>query len=41
MTAPPEKRPALRTRAFPMGKPLISLDNVAEALVDIEGEGFR
>jgi Ribbon-helix-helix protein, copG family len=41
MIASLEKRPPFRTRTFAMGKPLINLDNVAEALVDIEGEGFR
>jgi len=41
MTAPPRKRKAFRTRAFHMGKPLISIDNVAEALAYLEGEGFK
>jgi hypothetical protein len=41
MSAPPKKRPAFRTRAFHMGKPLIDIDNVAEALARLEGEGFK
>jgi hypothetical protein len=35
------KRKAFRTQAFHMGKPLNSLDNVAEALAHLEGEGFK
>jgi hypothetical protein len=41
MSAPPRKRKAFRTRAFHMGKPLINLDNVAEALACLEGDGFK
>lgn len=41
MGAPPRKRKAFHTRAFHMGKPLINLDNVAEALAYLEGEGFK
>jgi len=41
MTASPKKRQRFRTRAFPMGKPLINIDNVAEALAYLEGEGFK
>jgi hypothetical protein len=41
MSAPPRKRQAFRTRAFHMGKPLINIDNVAEALAHLEGEGFK
>lgn len=41
MSAPPRRRKAFRTRAFHMGKPLITLDNVAEALAYLEGEGFK
>jgi hypothetical protein len=41
MSAPPKKRKPFRTRAFPMGKPLINIDNVAEALAYLEGEGFK
>jgi len=31
----------LRTRTFDMGKPLINIDNVAETLGYLEGEGFK
>jgi hypothetical protein len=41
MGAPPKKRQAFRTRAFRMGKPLINVDNGAEALAYLEGEGFK
>jgi hypothetical protein len=41
MTAEPKKRKPFRTRAFHMGKPLINLDNTAEALAYLEGEGFK
>jgi hypothetical protein len=41
MSTPPEKRRAFRTRVFPMGKPHIDVDTVAEALVVLEGEGFK
>ncbi len=41
MSAPPRKRKAFRTRAFQMGKPLINIDNAAEALAHLEGEGFK
>jgi hypothetical protein len=41
MSAPPRRRKAFRTRAFHMGKPLISIDNVAEALAHLEGEDFK
>jgi len=41
MSAPPTKRKAFRTRTFNMGTPLINLDNVAEALAYLEGEGFK
>ncbi len=41
MSAPPRRRKAFRTRAFHMGKPLINIDNVAEALAYLEGEGFK
>jgi hypothetical protein len=41
MSAPPKKRQAFRTRAFHMGRPLIDIDNVAEALARLEGEGFK
>jgi hypothetical protein len=41
MSAPARKRKAFRTRAFHLGKPFINLDNVAEALACLEGEGFK
>ncbi len=41
MSAPPKKRKAFRTRAFHLGKPLINIDNVSEALAHLEGEGFK
>jgi len=41
MSAPPKKRKAFRTRAFYLGKPLINIDNVSEALAHLEGEGFK
>jgi hypothetical protein len=41
MKGSPQRRKALRTRAFDMGKPLVSIDNVAEALAHLEGEAFR
>jgi hypothetical protein len=41
MTTPPRKRKAFRTRSFRMGKPLINIDNIAETLAYLEGEGFR
>jgi adenine C2-methylase RlmN of 23S rRNA A2503 and tRNA A37 len=41
MSAPQKKRRSFRTRAFRMGKPLVNIDNVAQALVYLEGEGFK
>ena len=41
MSTPPKKRPPFRTRAFHMGKPLIDLDNAAEALAHLEGKGSK
>jgi len=41
MAAPQKKRQPFRTRAFQMGKPLINIDNVAEALAYLDGEGFK
>jgi len=41
MNAPPKKRKAFRTRSFRMGKPLINIDNIAETLAYLEGEGFK
>jgi hypothetical protein len=41
MNAPPRKRKGFRTRTFRMGKPLVNIDNIAEALAHIEGDGFK
>ena len=41
MSAPPKKRRPFRTQVFNMGPPLINIDNVAEALANAEGEGFK
>jgi adenine C2-methylase RlmN of 23S rRNA A2503 and tRNA A37 len=41
MTGEPRRRKVLRTRTFDMGKPLINIDNVAEALAHLESEGFK
>jgi hypothetical protein len=41
MTATPQKRRTVRTRTFPMGKPLINIDSVADALAHLDGEGFK
>jgi adenine C2-methylase RlmN of 23S rRNA A2503 and tRNA A37 len=41
MGAASQKRKTLRTRAFDMGKPLINIDNVAEVLAHLEGEGSK
>jgi len=41
MSAQTRKRRALRTRAFHMGKPLVVIDNVADALAYLEGESFK
>ena len=41
MSGAPRKRRTVRTRAFPMGKPLISVDNVVEALAHLEGKAFK
>jgi adenine C2-methylase RlmN of 23S rRNA A2503 and tRNA A37 len=41
MNKPAKKRQSFRTQTFHMGKPLINIDNVAEALAHLEGEGFK
>jgi hypothetical protein len=41
MTARPKNREPFRTQTFNMGKPLINIDNVAEALACLEGAGFK
>jgi hypothetical protein len=40
MSAQTRKRKAFRTHAFHMGKPLVNIDNVADALAYLEGESF-
>ncbi len=37
----PQKRRAVRTKAFDMGVPSINIDNVSEALALLEGETFK
>ena len=41
MSGEPRRRAVLRTRTFDMGKPLINIDNVADALGHLESEGFK
>ena len=41
MSGGSRKRKALRTRMFDMGEPLINIDNVAETLGHLEGDGFK
>ena len=41
MTARPKQREPFRTKVFDMGRPLVNLDNVAEALAYAEGENFK
>ena len=41
MNGGPRRREAMRTRTFDMGKPLINIDNIGEALAHVEGEGFK
>jgi hypothetical protein len=41
MTAPRGERAAYRTKAVSLGRCLIGIDDVAEALATAEGEGFR
>jgi Arc/MetJ family transcription regulator len=41
MSGPRKKRRPFRTRTFHMGKPLINIDNIAEALAYLEGEAFK
>jgi hypothetical protein len=41
MSGAAQKRRPVHTRTFPMGKPLINIDNVADALAHLEGEGFK
>jgi hypothetical protein len=41
MNARPKKRKPFRTQTFKMGRCLINIDNVAEALAYAEGERFK
>ena len=41
LSAKPKKRAPFRTQASDMGKPLINIDNVAEAIAYAEGEGYK
>jgi hypothetical protein len=41
MSGPARKRKPFRTQSFKMGKALINIDNVAEALAYLEGETFK
>ena len=41
MSAPPKKRKPFRTRTYNMGRQLVDIDNVAEALAYAEGEDFK
>ena len=41
MTSKPKKREPFRTQVFDLGPFLVNIDNVAEALVYAEGEGFK
>jgi hypothetical protein len=41
MTAKPRTRKPFHMRTFHMGEPLISIDNVAEAIAFAEGEGYK
>jgi adenine C2-methylase RlmN of 23S rRNA A2503 and tRNA A37 len=41
MSGTSQRRKVLRTRTFDMGEPLINIDNVAEALANLESEGFK
>ena len=41
LNAKPKKREPFRTQTFDMGKPVINIDNVAEAIAYAEGEGYK
>jgi len=41
MEARPKKHKPFKTKALDLGTPLINLDNIAEALAHLEGEGFK
>jgi hypothetical protein len=41
MNAPPKKKAPFRTKSVDLGKPLIDVTNVAEALAIAEGDAFK
>lgn len=41
MSAPARKRKPFRTRTYNLGKQLIDIDNVAEAIAYAEGEDYK
>jgi adenine C2-methylase RlmN of 23S rRNA A2503 and tRNA A37 len=41
LAPPPRKRKPFRMQTFHMGEPLINIDNTAEALAYLEGDGFK
>ncbi len=41
MRVVPQRRKVVRTRASDMGEPLFNINNVAEALAHLEGEGLK
>lgn len=41
MSAPPKKRKPFRTRTYNLGKQLIDIDNVTEAIAYAEGEDYK
>ena len=41
MRKPPAERKPFRTKTYNMGRPLIDIDNVAEAIAFAEGDDFK
>jgi hypothetical protein len=41
LNTPPKKKESFRTKAVDLGRPLIDVTNVAEALAIAEGEAFK
>ena len=41
MRSRPKRRKAFQTKTYDMGPPLVSIDNVAEAIAYAEGEDFK
>jgi hypothetical protein len=41
MTAPPKPRKPFRTKVVDLGRPLIDISNVAEAIAFAEGEDYK